>query len=1293
MKRLLFAAFAGLSMLLASAAPGLAEPSAAAQAQLKQMAEEDAAAERAYEADRVRDQELRRQHADEIRAHDKAINDWRANHPAPEGSTYSSIHTSYDDDFLPEGTDVTYFNRWNVPTHTVDFGPDGAPEGPVTQTQQGKAWETYGPTIPPGGGFAPSFGEDFDGNEIITRVEVFDDEGRVVARYDFNFDGIAWRGERFDPDTGRRTGAFQDDRLRPPEDTLGGPLPVPDQVRFLTGVCDKCRPLMEKQNELAREIDGRIIEMQSLSEQHQNAYAAQQRPIRARYEYLKGELAVLMPQFEAAQAEAIACDKGCRPSEENNNFAVNDPSGEPLPTPPAGPGGPQPEAGVITPTADAYPASNADLEQAMAAVQAYLAAANCDGMECPVCDCAQAREAVQALSDLEHYLTAMLPYLQAAQADHMKLLQSQIETSALNADQQARTIEAIALHQALHNFGSMLLDIASVMSWAKEIATSEKALDELSPAEFLDRLDGLYEAMKDLESGINTAAEAESGQEQDSPIADLVELAPGVDKDFINDTTSTISDVKSIVQAAVENGKDWRKALKEGGALAALGQIGGRYLKGFSADKLKERQRALADLERDAGAVGVAQTSAYNEWRKAGDRRWMAEDLLAAVREAQTAYGGCVYRVCGAFTMTRPVIPSFLQEPPGGGEPQLSWGKALRWFNGAIAQTLPRLKPVPFTDDCPPKDEPKTQPDEPAPANAIGSAPLPPEAARPPLTPVTDPAVPASFCSETDRVAFLNTIYNPAAAAALANSQTTQAHVGKLNSLFTEYMRNEGGPVWAAIQREMAAYKTVADDAFAQSNRINGLYSDILAVPIVECPKLAENGADNAIPSTGEPVTPVKDAPKPETPQKPCPPKERREPIVVGPNSKVGSGARFKAKAASTALGIAGGLLGGGGGGSPFGGGGGGGSSGPRTVVCKIKDSEMTVFNDPLTGVMLKVGAKRAGDTVVVFADIAKSPDNGTFQTAFMENPQGDTLAPADIGICDLWGEWKLTVSWTKSTYVDGQLVKQESGGWSKSGLFRIPGVLSSAEQPDGIWKRLGFSNASHGARKIAMQYRLPKSETAKGPVNVIIHITRPDGDPVTTVPFAMQMTEGPNGFTLTEAPKEECPPALVPVSNTTATTAETPPGGTQTRPPAAKEAPPEGPVRNPSDLGPTRTGDGPQPVDNLYLLEQLIDARRKLDMDKIETLTNWPCPVNEDTWRASRHDWIDNLEDWRAELNRMTPTGLVADGVREAIEGEKARVNGLLSEWPSRGPPNCPGPEEPGTSIMDEVEPTLVPS
>ncbi len=385
-----------------------------------------------------------------------------------------------------------------------------------------------------------------------------------------------------------------------------------------------------------------------------------------------------------------------------------------------------------------------------------------------------------------------------------------------------------------------------------------------------------------------------------------------------------------------------------------------------------------------------------------------------------------------------------------------------------------------------------------------------------------------------------------------------------------------------------------------------------------------------------------------------CPDPARRQPIRIGPNKQFGSGARAKAKAASTAMGLVGGLLGGGGNQ--------GGSSkeredGPRLAKCRIKDSEMTVFTDPETGIELKVGAKRDDGGLVVFAQVDESPDSGTFQTAFLENANGDVLAPSDVQICKLWGEWKLTVSWTKTTYVDNEIVKQESGGWQKTGLFSLPGVMTESAASDGFWNRLGFSNASHGARMIAMRYPVAPAD---GPLATVIHVTRPRRDPVDTSPFGLQFDEGPGGITFTRE-RKDCPdgPLMVDVRNdppppppasnspTTSTPAPRPPETTHETPPPRPEGddPRDEDEECPWPTGKLTVDMVDKEVDNA-LLYGTTPAYTDL-ADIVQQLTNMVAPHYDPTAECGR--CIKRLDIWG---HGDTGGGYISFGPNDAVIG-----------------------------------------
>jgi hypothetical protein len=410
----------------------------------------------------------------------------------------------------------------------------------------------------------------------------------------------------------------------------------------------------------------------------------------------------------------------------------------------------------------------------------------------------------------------------------------------------------------------------------------------------------------------------------------------------------------------------------------------------------------------------------------------------------------------------------------------------------------------------------------PAPAPAVAVPGTPPSRfavpARPELPPEPAPVPNRLICTDLDRRSQIE-LLDAAIRAADLRLSAANAHMLALGKLSGEAATGDGSfSEVEAINAEARRYQELVHALKRAADAARIPRREAATRPLDPCPPSEQPAEAVTTPPTGEKPGP---APRPGG-KKACLPggkRPGRAPISIGSNGKVGSGARAKKKVLSTLGGLAGGLLGGGGGG-------GGGTGGPQLAKCRIKNSEKTVFTDPGTGISLRVGAKRTGDTVVVFADVAKSPDSGTFQGGWVETPDGGTFGPHRADICELWGEWSLTVSWTKTTYVDGQVVKRESGGYSKAGRFDLPGMVSTDAAPSGLWQRLGFSNASHGARSVALQYRIPAVELAAAPMRLLIHVTRPSRNPVDTQPFELVMTEGPGGIAFGQAPAEEpCEP------------------------------------------------------------------------------------------------------------------------------------------------------------------------
>ena len=57
----------------------------------------------------------------------------------------------------------------------------------------------------------------------------------------------------------------------------------------------------------------------------------------------------------------------------------------------------------------------------------------------------------------------------------------------------------------------------------------------------------------------------------------------------------------------------------------------------------------------------------------------------------------------------------------------------------------------------------------------------------------------------------------------------------------------------------------------------------------------------------------------------------------------------------------------------------------------------------------------------------------------------------------------------------------------------------------------MGFSNASYGARELALRFD-HAGAALQQPLDLVVQVTRPGGNPVTTVPFVVQVSKAAGG-------------------------------------------------------------------------------------------------------------------------------------------------------------------------------------
>jgi tetratricopeptide (TPR) repeat protein len=123
-------------------------------------------------------------------------------------------------------------------------------------------------------------------------------------------------------------------------------------------------------------------------------------------------------------------------------------------------------------------------------------------------------------------------------------------------------------------------------------------------------------------------------------------------------------------------------------------------------------------------------------------------------------------------------------------------------------------------------------------SSALAPAAPPPLAfTRPVLAVVPDIAVPAKFCTEFERNAFLTDKYGPAQAIAKANGDKATQYQRDLNKQYDQRLNapNDGSDTLDLIRTEMDNYKPIADQAFLTGTAVTKLYDAIMAVPAGGC--------------------------------------------------------------------------------------------------------------------------------------------------------------------------------------------------------------------------------------------------------------------------------------------------------------------------------------------------------------------------------------------------------------------------------------------------------------------------
>lgn len=238
--------------------------------------------------------------------------------------------------------------------------------------------------------------------------------------------------------------------------------------------------------------------------------------------------------------------------------------------------------------------------------------------------------------------------------------------------------------------------------------------------------------------------------------------------------------------------------------------------------------------------------------------------------------------------------------------------------------------------------------------------------------------------------------------------------------------------------------------------------------------------------------------------------------------------------AGAVARGVVGGLLGG-----LFGGGRRDEPEGPNLTAKPSYPETMLTSKDGKTKINLS-GAIEDGKPYIVMG-VKESPGNGAPHLIMLQDKNCNVMQPKETsvtGIWEAWGGWKLTVSWTKSYYQDGRLVKQEKGGYSTPwNIFRTQ-IKDPGEIP-GIWKDFG-GKPLEGIREVMSSFEPPPGVPfIPADWNLITHATTDAGNnQILTAPFVTGLgTNQNNNLTFKPMDQTACestPPTAPLLANVT---------------------------------------------------------------------------------------------------------------------------------------------------------------
>ncbi len=238
-------------------------------------------------------------------------------------------------------------------------------------------------------------------------------------------------------------------------------------------------------------------------------------------------------------------------------------------------------------------------------------------------------------------------------------------------------------------------------------------------------------------------------------------------------------------------------------------------------------------------------------------------------------------------------------------------------------------------------------------------------------------------------------------------------------------------------------------------------------------------------------------------------------PILIDMPASESSANKAQSAVGDFTKGAIGGLLGGGGsmfgGGNMFGSRGGG--DGARMVnrpKAPWFDFTQAANKVEFDGWVYKPRSKKKKPEIRIAQRIVDSPDDSSPHMMLLQNKDGRILRPFSYMIFELWKHWKLTITITRDTWVNGvhtsHSVSRESSQWSE-----LAERYKLIMQAPGIWEQFGLSPFGK-LKGIVAQFPLPENFNP-AEWTLISHNTTKTKmfgkEVIKTIPFVLHVAQG----------------------------------------------------------------------------------------------------------------------------------------------------------------------------------------